>query len=340
MRAQPLILVVTLDVECDKGPKWEVRRPIQFSSVHIGIAERLMPLFRQFGVVPTFLLSPEVISNEEAAEALAKVQPCELGTHLHGEFVPPDDHPDTPWTFMPQFLYRPEVEREKLANLTQLFESRFGYRPRSFRAGRFGLSRHTLRFLADLGYLVDSSVTPFWVHDFGEWGKCNYWGAPIQPYFPDWEEPYRPGSALVLEVPVTIVHPRLVCWPRWLLRRLNNRPQWYKKLLHIIPNSRPNRPLWLRPWRSTPEEMILIADAVARLTPPNRPVVLNMMYHSMEVIPGASPYPQTEEDVQNFLKCQEVFFDYINVHYDVQSVGLGELYTFFSQEAWGQKIEK
>jgi hypothetical protein len=29
-------------------------------------------------------------------------------------------------------------------------------------------------------------------------------------------------------------------------------------------------------------------------------VVLNMMFHSMEVIPKASPYPQSESDVRKF----------------------------------------
>ena len=32
----------------------------------------------------------------------------------------------------------------------------------------------------------------------------------------------------------------------------------------------------------------------------NRIVVINMMFHSMEVIPKASPYPQTAGDVKRF----------------------------------------
>ena len=56
--------------------------------------------------------------------------------------------------------YPPEIERGKLAALTELFRKRIGYSPTSFRAGRFGIGHDTGRWLFELGYLVDSSVVP------------------------------------------------------------------------------------------------------------------------------------------------------------------------------------
>jgi len=324
------ILLITIDVECDKGPQWEVHYPMEFRSVMDGIPNRLMPLFREYGIRPTLLLSPEVIRSDECCRLLERLPDCELGVHLHGEFIEPDEVPSPRRTDTPQLMYPPEIEYQKLANLTSLFEARFGYRPRSFRAGRFGLSRHTLRFLAELGYRVDSSVTPFWTHYFEARGICNYWGAPIQPYFPDQRDPRKPGKFPVLESPVTIIHPQLVRWPRWLLRRIHSRSQWHKKILRILPGGPSNRPLWLRPWYSRPEEMIQVVNTVAELSPPNGTVVLNMMYHSMEVIAGASPYPQTEEEVQYHLQAQECLFNYLHQHYQVTSVGLSDLHNIFS----------
>lgn len=325
-----IVIAVTIDVECDKKEDWGIRYPIQFRSVTEGIPRLLMPLFRQYSIRPTFLLSPEVIQSDECCRVLEAIPDCELGVHLHGEFISPDDTPAPARTDSPQSQYNPELEFEKLANLTNLFESKFGFRPRSFRAGRFGVGRHTLRFLSEVGYLVDSSVTPFWNHNFGNGHERSYWGAPIQPYFPKWDDPGKRGKSTILEVPVTIVHPRFVRWPNWLLRKIRRPGQWMQKLLRLIPSDEPNKPLWLRPWRSTVKEMIYVADTVVNLAPSRRSVVLNMMYHSVEVIPGASPYPQTKADVQYFLDSQERFFQYLFETYPARSVGLSELYAVFS----------
>ena len=59
-----------------------------------------------------------------------------------------------------QSEYSAELEYEKLRFLTDAFEAAFGYRPRAFRAGRFGIGPNTFEALARLGYAVDSSVTP------------------------------------------------------------------------------------------------------------------------------------------------------------------------------------
>lgn len=303
---------------------------MQFHSVTEGIPRLLMPLFRRYAVRPTFLLSPEVIQSDECCRVLEAIPDCELGTHLHGEFIPPDAEPAPARTVTPQLQYDPRVEFEKLANLTKLFESKFGFRPRGFRAGRFGVGRHTLRFLSEVGYLVDSSVTPFWSHNFGNRLERSYWGAPIQPYFPKWDDPRKRGKSTILEVPVTIVHPRFARWPKWLLRKIRRPGQWMQKFLRFIPSDEPNKSLWLRPWRSTVKEMMYVADTVVNLAPSRCSVVLNMMYHSVEVIPGASPYPQTKADVQRFLDDQGRFFQYLFETYPVRSASLGELHSVFS----------
>jgi hypothetical protein len=127
----------------------------------VGVPERLQPHFERHGVRPTYLLSPEVLRDDACAALFRDLDgSAELGTHLHAEFIEPRASMTAERTDAFQGELPPFVEYGKLLNLTALFCKRFGRPPTSFRAGRYGLGRRTLRFLEQLGYLVDSSVTP------------------------------------------------------------------------------------------------------------------------------------------------------------------------------------
>src|SRR5258707_2132156 len=158
---QRVFLCVTIDCECDKGPGWRSQLPMRFDAVSEGIARRLSPLFAHHRAKPTYLLSSEVIRDAASRSILASLSGSrELGTHLHGEYVETDG-PIAQVTSDFQRDYPLDVERHKLGLLTEQFRSAFGERPRSFRAGRFGIGTHTVPLLEELGYEVDSSVTPF-----------------------------------------------------------------------------------------------------------------------------------------------------------------------------------
>jgi len=86
------LVAVSIDVECDKDLHWRVRRPLTFRGVEEGIGRRLAPLFAEYGVRPTYLLSPEVIRDGTCVSLLKTLEACELGTHLHPEFVRSSDH--------------------------------------------------------------------------------------------------------------------------------------------------------------------------------------------------------------------------------------------------------
>jgi hypothetical protein len=275
------VLCVTVDCECDKGPSWRTQRPLSFRGVHVGIAERLHPLFQSYGAKPTYLLSPELLRETSCLERLASLEGCELGTHLHGELADPGAfEPDV--TAVLQRDYPEHVERAKLTWLTEAFDSAFGRRPASFRAGRFGLGEHTVGILEELGYAVESSVTPHvdWSHLSP---GLTYVGAPTQPYHPDPRNPARPGTSRLLEVPITI-----------RARALSRAPFLGKYV----------EPRWLRPTRTAAEDLVAIVREVlsegARNAPgpgagAGRPIVLNAMLHNVEVVAGASPYAATEE---------------------------------------------
>lgn len=277
-------LLVTVDVECDKSRTWHTADPLAFRGVHVGIGERLQPLLRGLGARPTYLISPEVLADDAAVELLRGLKnkgDAELGAHLHGEYIGPGPAVETlpgSRTEAMQADYAPEVERAKLAALTELFKIRVGSRATSFRAGRFGVGPATGRFLAELGYVVDSSVTPHvrW-RDAGP----DFRGCPELPYFVgENHDLWTPGGSRLLEVPVTVL--AAGCVP-------DARPVWA---------SEPTRePTWFRPWYADEASLQAMVRRVADAPP--RPLV--MMFHNVELVADASPYTRSEADVERYL---------------------------------------
>lgn len=297
-------LCVTIDCECDKGPAWRTRKPLAFDGVHVGIAERLHPLFRRLGAKPTYLLSPEVLRDARCVERLASLEGCELGAHLHGELAEPGAfEPDV--TTAVQRDYPEHVERAKVASLTEAFRAAFGRSPSSFRAGRFGLGPNTVPILQDLGYTVDSSVTPFM-----DWSHVSpglvFRNAPTQPYYPDPADPARPGTATLLEVPVTIR-------PRGLSR--------------VPVVGRYVEPRWLRPTKTRGLELVALARETieeAARTRPGSPIVLNAMFHNVEVVASTSPYAATDDEARRIVDRLGVLLDHAARH-GIACVGLSDV---------------
>lgn len=201
-----IICCVTLDVEVDKDPQYRVSNPPDFRNVTEAIPGLLEPLFMEYSVKPTYLLSSEVMQDAASVQTLKKLQSDhELGAHGHGELlgegVEVGQFKGLP---LHDFMndYPAEVQHAKLSWLTELFARTFGYAPKSFRGGRFGVDGHTLRILAELGYAVDSSVTPgLWWHNSQQ--VLNFVTAPEQPYRPGAGDVTRPGELPIWEAPVS-----------------------------------------------------------------------------------------------------------------------------------------
>ena len=232
----------------------------------------------------------------------------EFGTHLHAAFIEPDkkfqdyagiDSPDF------QSSYPEEIEYRKLENLSNLFFDCFGYRPTSFRAGRYGAASQSINSLQKLGYKVDTSVTPHirWTEPNG---IVDFRKAPEQPYFPAENEIVVPGgnpAERILEAPVTVM-------PR-LLRR---------------------NPVWFRPWFASVDQMKKIFQYQLKKHADKEVININMMFHSMEIIEKASPYPQTSEDVQRFIDDMLEGLSWCKQE-GVEFCGLSSLYEPFQQAA-------
>jgi len=299
-------LCVSIDTESDKGKGWRSKRPLSFAGVAEGVARRLQPLFALYGAKPTYLLSPEVLRDERSVETFRTIEDsCELGTHLHGEYAEPGAfEPEATRDF--QRDYAPEVERQKLTYLTDLFVRAFGTQPLSFRAGRFGIGPATIGILEALGYHVESSVTPHMDWTSSGAPGLAFRDAPTQPYRPDPEDAGRPGAAALLEVPVTI------------------RQRFWNRLPGIGPRIEPR---WLRPTRGSAEGLVRVAEdeiAEARRISPRRPVILNAMFHNVEVVPDLSPYAADEDGARAILDRLAALLAFARRE-DIGVVGLGDV---------------
>jgi len=244
---------ITIDTEGDRACPLFVRKwgrlTGRFSSVLEGIP-RLRSVWNDFSVLPVYLVTDGVLSCPDCVEMLKKEQEAgaEIGTHLH---------------IADEFPCNVPQERWHLEQLTNLYEQAFGTRPCSYRAGRYGMSDGTLAALRELGYKVDSSVTPY--VDWSAQGGPDYRQHSNQPY---WQRG-------ILEVPITILGAR----------------SWW-------PFGGWSRYRWLRPSVATAGHLKRIVD----LACDDGLDMLNMAFHTMELIPRASPYVRTRAETVLYLR--------------------------------------
>ena len=296
MSAQQVVLAITIDTEQDCSRTWHTANPVTFTSVTEGIPRRLQPLFNKYGALPTYLLTAGVMENADCVSAFLRLgESFELGTHLHGEYLAPqrkfDRYDGTLMSDM-QCFYPAQIEAAKLRSLTELYQRQFGCSPTSFRAGRFAADSETLCSLAESGYRIDTSVTPHVIWDDPN-GRLDFWRAYEQPYHPSFNDIRGHGDLAILEVPVTI-EPHPLPLGKYLFTA--GVAPLMVRACRFLPKA-----LWLRPSISTDQEMISVTKRYVERYRDNALVVLNMMFHSVEVMPGKSPYVTSEEESSRFL---------------------------------------
>lgn len=313
-------LVISIDVEPDCTYNWTYSSPLSFDGVKTGIRKILQPFFNRHGIVPTYLINNVVLEDAVSVDVFRKLEGnYELGTHLHPEFILPDkkfeDYAGKKGEANSCF-YPPEVEFQKIKNITALFHQQLGYLPTSFRAGRFSAGSNTIKSLIALNYKVDTSVTPNvrW-DDRTRERPVDFRLAPPLPYRVN-ENSIIEASAegTLLEVPVSIS-----------LKKLS--PVRY--LQYIRRNKRipfkASRAVWLRPVFSSTSDFTFVLQKISSDNAQAPVIVYNMMFHNVEVMPGLSPYTKTEEDCNLYLQSLEWLFRYCREN-DIESIALSNLY--------------
>jgi len=280
-------IYITLDTEMDNDEHWGKHFPPEYSSITEGIPCLLRPIWDKYQVHPIYFVSPEVLYSEECVSVLREEiqKGAIIGAHLHPEYIEPNriwgKEIETVEAEFPCFAYSYEIEKEKLQKLTLLIEEKLGVRPTWYRAARFGADMDTIRILSELGYEVDSSVTP--EIDWTSKGGPNHKDASKKKYLISKTDMYSMAEVNaagigITEMPVTILGKRWGAFGKilpdnWLFYR------------------------WLRPTHMTYIEMKHVIKEMKK-SGINEGV---MMFHSMEIMIDKTPYVRNKWMQRYFL---------------------------------------
>lgn len=290
---QPLLLVI-VDAEAEFDWSKKSRAPAGVDSIRL--QREASHIFDRFSIRPTYMVDYPVSTRAESYTLVRELLDqgrCEIGAHLQPWDTPPKVETINDYNSYAGNL-PPEVEREKLKQLTEAIERNIGVRPRIYRAGRYGVGHATSRILTELGYEIDVSVKPgtdlraFLGPDFSACGVKPYWCGP--------------GSRL-LELPLTIDFTGLIAlrWPgvyRFASRGSSFHVPGLLARLHILDR------ITLTPEGVTLRELKRLTRALVRRG--HRIFCLN--YHSTSLAPGFTPYVQTDADLHAFLRKMEEYF--------------------------------
>ena len=286
--------VVTVDTEADN--EWEQQAEPTYENI------RALPAFQElcdgYAVRPTYLVTYDVAADKDSLSVLRELLQdgnCEIGAHTHGWRTPPFYPPLDSDTLCHAYLYEypPNLHADKVVTLTDHLEQVFQVKMTSHRAGRWGLDTYTLSLLEVNGYTVDTSVTPFrsWTHNKGDpagRGGPDFLDAPHRPYYPASDDVCRRGNSKIREVPISIriFSPVLgVNWGRRLARLFSGDGFARRAVRAVVRRLGVAELVSLNPATNTSRNIIRL---VTELIHQNEPV-LNMAFHSSELIAGGSP---------------------------------------------------
>ena len=292
------VFLISIDTEADNQWSLEGRRQLSIRNIHC--LWRLQSLCDRYAVKPTYLVTYEMATNPESLSVLLELlntDRCEIGTHLHPWSSPPYREDDLIGSY-PCQLPDDLLERQ-MRELTEAIENNLGVQPTSYRAGRYGIDGRNLRVLELLGYTVDSSIDP--LLNEKRFGGPNFAGAPVEPYHPSLNNVCKPGTSSVLEIPLSsATRPRLPKLLESAYVSLATRQRGALKRIGL-------RPVSLRPSYSPVSDAIALAnELVGRGVP-----TLNMMFHSSELLAGASPYHQNDIAVDRFFYSLEQIIEHV-----------------------------
>jgi len=303
---------ITIDTEEDH---WNNYRRHNNKIKNLEGIPRLQNLFNRYGAIPTYLINYPVVTNAEAMHILLRFLDsgqCDIGMHCHPWNTPPLteelNHKNTMLCNLP-----PSLQRAKLENLHETISRTIGKPSICFRAGRWGFAEETAKCIQDLGYLIDTSVTPYtaWTHIHGpDFSEIAAW-----PYRFDPDNiTLKKNSGSLLEIPASIgfiqKNQKLCARVRkWIINNDLHRYRIYPLRYRILPIIEKLRILdyrWLSPERNDGCGMTRLANFL--INRGHR--ILNMFFHSTALLPGNMPSIRTQNDLDNFYKDIEIFLKY------------------------------
>lgn len=301
----PAKLFITIDVEEDSWGEFENRDPAVYNISRIPLIQKI---FDRLGAVPTYLLTYPVVKNENSRRIIRKILDtgrCEIGAHCHPWNTPPFiEHPNNYNSMLCNLPL--ELAYEKIRTLHNEIKDRLCVEPKCFRAGRWGFSPSVAKCIHDLGYEVDTSVTPFcnWINEKGP----DFSKAPAFPYRFDLNSILLEKSdGPLLEIPPTIgFFQRDFIKCARIRKFILDSPFARIYLLSVLDKLKLLNFRFLSPEFSTGSEMIRLAKNCIRTGHKS----LNMSFHSTSLLPGKNPFVKAEHELKELINRIEMFLQY------------------------------
>ena len=284
-------LLCTLAIDVEEDFDWDF--PIEgtsHSTTHLRHFGVLQSILSAYGAVPTYLVTYPVLEDATAVRALryeVERGGCALGIQLHPWVTPPFDNAREHEASYSGNLDE-GLEERKLLGLLRRFVASFGFSPTVYRAGRYGLGRHTGTILEDNGFLVDTSIAPR--TDFSAEGGPDYSGLDCRPF---WFGVKRH----LLEVPLCR---SVIGWggeaAPFLYRAMTGPLLAQSRAVGVLTRSRCAERVTLSPeGNDTAAMRRLVRSLVGR-----GQHVLPVSFHSSSIHPGRNPYVRTKADLHDF----------------------------------------
>lgn len=287
---------ITIDTEEDD---WGEYRSSGHSVENLKQIPRLQDIFDRYGAVPTYLVTYPVAKSNYARGVFLDIlsnNRCEIGTHCHPWNTPPFEEELNEQNSMLSNLPYHLVFRKIETLHREIIES-FKVMPNCFRAGRFGFNSTIAKVIYDIGYQVDTSVTPF--VDWGMYKGPDFRESPQHIYR------FKPDNILsmkhdggLLEVPGTIGFLQqnfALCYKM---------TQWMSvgilaqiRLRGILDRMRVINLRWLSPESEGGRDMVALAKNFLVRGCSH----LNMSFHSTSLLPGNGPFVRSQRELESFL---------------------------------------
>ena len=283
--------VCTIVVDAEEDFDW--RNPVygtEYTTANMRNIGTLQAIAGAYGIAPTYLLTYPVLESAEIVQLLRRRidrGECEVGAQLHPWVTPPFDGDAAGRTSYAGNL-APELEERKLVELIRKFTEVFGTPPTMYRAGRYGLGKHSAALLERHGFTLDTSLAPRTTFaankgpDFTGYGYRPFWFGetaslleiPLCREVVGWAGRWAPATYHALaasslsRVPMLALASRLRCAERITLSPEGNDVRAMRRLVRS-----------------------LYADGQR---------VFVISFHSSSLTVGRNPYVQTKADMHHF----------------------------------------
>lgn len=290
-------LAVTVDTEEDN---WGHVRCSSTTVENIRRVTELQRMFDEFGVIPSYLVTYPVAVDETASSILRSILAtgrCEIGTQCHPWNTPPLGAGAGTAAESMLCNLPPTLQREKISRLHETIERAFDTRPVSFRCGRWGFHPDIARHLVDVGYRIDTSVTPYmdWTTSDGP----DFSNMSPQPFRFEMARVRHQSPPALLEVPVTIGFLQSHFALRNTILRAVQRPPINRlRVAGILYRLGMISKVWLSPELATTAQMIGLTKQMLR----QNCRILNLTFHSPSLQAGLTPFVRTRSDERRFFQ--------------------------------------